>query len=113
MKGYSHDRRDIYDADYFSNGGVERRKGSWERRSRKDRRLSGDRRSARDRRATFNSKYMFVPVRRGRQDRRIGADRRIKERRGNIDARKVEINRKLLLHLGRLEEIIGRQSHTD
>ena len=38
------DRRQTYDLDHFADGGFERRKGPWNRRSVKDRRLGTDRR---------------------------------------------------------------------
>ena len=38
------DRRQSYDLDYFTSGGIENRRGPWERRSGIDRRSSGDRR---------------------------------------------------------------------
>jgi hypothetical protein len=37
-------RRQFYDADYFARGGVERRSGSWDRRSARNRRSGRDRR---------------------------------------------------------------------
>ena len=38
------DRRQCYDADYFARGGVERRSGSWDRRSARNRRSDRDHR---------------------------------------------------------------------
>ena len=93
MDTYSHDRRNIYDLDYFTNGGIERKKGSWERRTGKDNRSLRCRRSGKDRRLPFNPKYIFVPEKRSDQDRRRVADRRLYERRTNIDRRKIETNR--------------------
>ena len=47
MSAPYHDRRRIYDLDYFLRGGVERRRGSWGGRAAKDRRLVEDSRQIR------------------------------------------------------------------
>ena len=98
MKVYHYDRRQIYDTDYFLNGGIERRKGAWERRSGKQRR------SGRDRRLTFDPKYMYTP------ERRSGVDRRVGERRGSLDRHKTHIQLRLIAHLGRLERSLEKRS---
>ena len=63
------DRRQVYDLDYFANGGLERRSGPWGRRS------SRDRRSGTDRRLVGDSEYTGPERRRG-IERRTGKERR-------------------------------------
>ena len=69
MSADPNDRRKIYDADYFVDGGVERRKGDWERRSGRDRRFLIERR-------LFNDPNYTGPERRSGVERRIKRDRR-------------------------------------
>ena len=64
MDTYARDRRQIYDLDYFANGGVERRTGPW------------DRRSGKDRRQATNPLDYAGPERRTAIDRRKGMDSR-------------------------------------
>ena len=90
MKTYSHDRRKMYDLDYFATGGIERRKGSWDRRSGKDRRSCRYRRSAGDRRLSCNPKYMFIPEKLSDEDRKRISHRRLRERRSDLDRSKVQ-----------------------
>ena len=64
------DRRHIYDLDYFLNGGIERRGGSWRKRP------ITDRRSGKDRRKAMHSLDYSGPERRSGIERRSEIDRR-------------------------------------
>lgn len=99
---YAH--RQAHDTNYFSRGGVERRRGSWERRSGRDRRFSTGRR------LEFDNKYIFVPERQSGQDRRRRVDLRIGERKSGIDRRETQIERWLLSDLSRLEQTPEKKS---
>ena len=81
--------------------------------ARYDRRTQIGRRSGRERRITLNPKHMFVPERRTDLDRRSGADRRICERRSGLDRRKIWIEHRLIVNLGRLEYNLERRSGID
>jgi hypothetical protein len=70
MVTYPIDRRKTHDLAYFINGGVERRRGRWDRRSNRDRR-----RLWKDRRV-FSGPYYEGTERRSGTDRRSGDDRR-------------------------------------
>lgn len=131
-------RRQFYDVDYFARGGVERRRGSWDRRLARDRRSgknrrqfydadyfarggverrrgSWDRRSGRDRRfisgrrPKFDPKYVFVPERRSEQDKKSRVERKICERWSGMDRRKMQIERRLLADLSRLKHTLERR----
>ena len=65
-------RRRVYDLDYFAEGGIERRSGSWERRSGRDRRSGKERRM-------FNDYAYSDADRRSGEDRRSGKERRRKD----------------------------------
>ncbi|MBW2072908.1 MAG: hypothetical protein JRI89_16895 [Deltaproteobacteria bacterium] len=68
-KRYQWDRRQAHDLDYFINGGVERRRGPW------DRRCGRDRRSGVERRMNNLSANQDSERRTG-NDRRRGIERR-------------------------------------
>lgn len=70
MSASFNDRRQIYDLDYFLNGGIERREGPWRKQP------TTDRRSGKDRRKAMHNLEYSGPERRSGFERRSGIDRR-------------------------------------